>query len=84
MMSLWTEIRTIISQHRNSGDLMFSVIDKNGNLYYVNAEMRKVLENHSDKKRLKIFLIMYRQTAEMILNYPCCNAKEQDTGSWRT
>ncbi|MCW3118456.1 MAG: hypothetical protein JWM28_2538, partial [Chitinophagaceae bacterium] len=52
MTSMWNEIRTIISQHDNTGDLLLSVIDKNGTLYYVNAEMRKVLDSPNGLKSI--------------------------------
>ena len=51
MKSMWTEIRNIINQHQDNGGLLLSVIDKSGNLYYVNPEMRKVLESPDRKSK---------------------------------
>jgi len=52
MTSMCTEIRTIINQHPDNGDLLLSVIDKNGTLFYVNAEMRRVLDTRNGLKTI--------------------------------
>ena len=62
MTSMWTEIRTIINQHPDNGDLLLSVIDKNGTLFYVNAEMRRVLDTRNGLKTSSICSIMYHLT----------------------
>ena len=52
MTSLWPEIKNIISQYPSPEDLLFTVIDKNGVLYYVNGAMRHLLDYQNGQNNL--------------------------------
>jgi len=56
MANLWNQVRTIINNYGKSKDILLSLIDKEGNLYSINTEMRRVLDLFSaDKKKINLF-----------------------------
>ncbi|MEJ0101547.1 MAG: PAS domain-containing protein [Bacteroidota bacterium] len=56
MANLWNEVRTIINNYGKSKDILLSLIDKEGNLYSINTEMRRVLDlSNADKKKINLF-----------------------------
>jgi PAS domain S-box-containing protein len=59
MASLWNKVRTVLNLYRIGKDSLISLVDRDGNLYSMNAEMRRLLNlTAADKKKSTIFELL--------------------------